>query len=84
MSSQTITNASLQTLIEKNGAVILARELYDALVKKIETQKEQIKRTKEEVVISQIIAQGDAELENNKTIIASSSKEALQKYHARK
>lgn len=84
MSSQRITSASLQTLIEKDGAVILARKIYDALLKKIEAQKTQIKKATEEAMVNQIITQGDAELENRKTIIASSSQEALQKYHARK
>lgn len=84
MSSQSTTDVSLQTLIEKEGAVILARSTYDALIKRIETQKEQIKRAKQEILIGQIIAQGEAELKNNKTIVASSSKEALQKYYGRK
>jgi len=83
MSSQITTSASLQALIEKEGAVILTRSAYDALIKRIELQREQIQRVKQEMIIDQIIAQGEAEFKNNKTIIASSSKDALRKHYGR-
>lgn len=78
-----ITTSSLQSIIEKEGAVVLARRIYDQLVKKIEEQKQEIARIKQETKVDQMIAQGEAELKEGKTIIASSSEEALKKYYAR-
>lgn len=75
-----MTISSLSSLLEKQGAVLLARREYDRLQSKLEKQKQKITKIKQEAEVDKIIAQGDSELENNKTISADSSKSALKQY----
>ncbi len=54
--------------------VIIPRSLYEKIIKK----------DLEEEIIDKIIASGEKEIKEGKTIIAKSSKEALKIFHERK
>ncbi|MCD6085396.1 hypothetical protein J7J41_00135, partial [bacterium] len=71
-------------LSEKEGIVLLRKKTYDQLLSKLFKQEMALKRLKEEIKVNKIIAQGEKELKQGKTIIASSSKSALKKYLCQK
>lgn len=69
---------------EKEGIVLLRKKTYDRLLSKLFKQEMALKKLKEEMKVNKIIAQGEKELNQGKTIIASSSKSALKKYLCQK
>ena len=71
-------------LSEKEGIVLLRKKTYDQLLSKLFKQEMALKKLKEEMKVNKIIAQGEKELKQGKTIIAPSSKSALKKYLCQK
>ena len=85
MARQTSTITIPRDLLsEKEGIVLLRKKTYDQLLSKLFKQEMALKRLKEEIKVNKIIAQGEKELKQGKTIIASSSKSALKKYLCQK
>lgn len=81
MTTKTIYNAITST-VKEEGLVVLPSRKYEQLITRLVQQKKTIAELLEQIAIDNIIAEGNTELKEGKTIIASSSKEALKQCHA--
>ena len=84
MANKTSTINIPKFLLEKEGVVLLRKKIYDRLLNQLFQQEMVLKKLKEEKEVDMIIALGEKELKEGKTIIADSSKNALKKFLCQK